>query len=116
VGHWTIDAARDLYKIDQWGLGYFSINERGNLCVSPDQSGRPRVDLRLLVEELKRRKINPPLLIRVMNILEDRIHTITDCFEKAINHFKYQGTFRPLFPVKVNQQRQVVEAIVTYGH
>lgn len=115
MSQWSIDQAVDLYKIDNWGMGYFVINEEGNLCVKSSRDSSDRVDLKLLVDELRKRKVHPPILIRVLDILEDRIKRLCESFRQAMESTGYQGKYTPIFPVKVNQQRQVVQAILKYG-
>jgi len=115
MAKWNRSKTADLYKIDSWGSGYFAINENGNLCVKPSLDSSYSVDLKMLVDELRKRKVHPPILIRVMDILEDRIKRLCGAFHEAIESTGYQGRYFPIFPVKVNQQRQVVEAILRYG-
>jgi len=112
---WGLKEAKDFYKIDRWGLGYFSVNEGGNLCVRDPHNKKVQVDLKKLVDELCKRKLETPILIRVMNILEDRIKTLTSCFDSAIESCEYKGRYMPLFPVKVNQQRHVLKAMRQFG-
>ncbi|MCB1041416.1 MAG: biosynthetic arginine decarboxylase [Acidobacteria bacterium] len=112
---WDREEATSHYKIEEWGLGYFTVNEAGNLCVSPSKDAPYKVDLKLLVDELRARKVQPPILIRVLDILKDRINEIANCFKKAIDDYEYSGTYYPLYPIKVNQQRHVVEAMLEYG-
>jgi len=112
---WDTTQATDFYKINRWGMGYFVVNDEGNLCVCDPDNKEIQVDLKLIVDELNKREIEPPLLIRVMNILENRIKKLATCFEHAIDTCDYKGTYLPLYPVKVNQQRPVVEAIRKYG-
>jgi len=112
---WSTEDALELYKIDQWGLGYFTINRQGNLCVKPAADSLNKIDLKRLVDELRKRKINPPILIRFMDILRDRIALISDCFREAIRENNYGNQYYPLFPIKVNQERDVVTSILNYG-
>ncbi len=113
--NWTVQRAAELYKINQWGLGYFSINDSGNLCVKPSKDARCKVDLKVLVDQLRTRKVNPPILIRFMDILRDRIAKICGCFQEAISANEYNGEYVPLFPIKVNQEKDVVTSILKYG-
>ncbi|PIE01334.1 MAG: arginine decarboxylase [Acidobacteria bacterium] len=113
---WNSLSAIDFYKIERWGAGYFSVNDEGNLCVCLPEDPTIKVDLKLVVDEMRKRKIEPPFIIRVMNILEDRIVKLATCFQEAIESCQYQGRYLPLFPVKVNQQKQVIESIKEYGH
>lgn len=102
---WNIEKANKLYGIDRWGLGYFTVNEAGNVCVKPSADSPFKVDIKLLIDELRKRNIHTPVLVRVMDILKDRLHKITDCFRTAIKDNDYKGAYNPLFPIKVNQER-----------
>ncbi|MDJ0839250.1 MAG: biosynthetic arginine decarboxylase [Acidobacteriota bacterium] len=115
MSKWNIDDALEIYKIPNWGLGYFSVNEKGNLCVKPSDQADHQVDLRVLVDELRQRNIKPPILIRFLDILRDRIARISSCFHQAIINNEYQGRYYPLFPIKTNQERDVVTSILNYG-
>jgi len=115
MARWTIKDAIKLYNIDNWGAGYFSINKRGNVCVSPSENVKNSIDLKQLVDDLIKRKIKPPILLRFMNILEDRIVNINKAFQIAIKEYDYPANYQTFYPIKVNQQRQLVEAIAKYG-
>ena len=115
IPKWTIADSDKLYKISSWGSGYYSINEQGNMVVCPQGNKRRQIDLRLLVDELRRRNIHPPVLIRFMDILQDRVKKLKSCFENARKEFEYEGGYYPVYPIKVNQQRQVVEAMIQAG-
>ncbi|TVP68473.1 MAG: biosynthetic arginine decarboxylase [Leptolyngbya sp. LCM1.Bin17] len=112
---WTIEASEELYRIHSWGDPYFSINADGHLTVSPKGDRGGSLDLLELVEAIKQRNLNLPLLIRFSDILEDRIERINACFAKAIARYKYNGVYRGVFPVKCNQQRQLLEDVVRFG-
>ncbi len=113
---WSVEQAKELYKIEQWGAGYFSVNAQGNVCVTPSpDSPLGHVDLKRMVDELRKRKINTPVLIRFMDILRDRIAMISNRFSHAIRSNDYRGRYYPIFPIKVNQERDVVTAILNYG-
>ncbi len=112
---WSIERARELYKVDQWGLGYFSINEQGNICVQAASDSPHKIDLKKLIDELHKRKINAPVLIRFMDILRDRIAQLSNAFNHAIEDNDYEGKYQPLFPIKVNQERDVVTSMLEHG-
>ena len=112
---WTIEDSEELYRISSWGDPYFSISPDGHLTVSPKGDRGGSLDLFELVEAIKQRNLNLPLLIRFSDILEDRIERLNACFAKAITRYKYNGTYRGVFPVKCNQQRQLLEDIVRFG-
>ncbi len=112
---WTIQSSEELYRINGWGEPYFSINEAGHITVSPQGDRGGCIDLFSLVNDLKQRGLRLPLLLRFSDILADRIERLNACFAKAISRYNYDGVYRGVYPVKVNQQRQLVEELVHYG-
>ena len=112
---WTVQDSEELYRIQTWGEPYFGINQAGHITVSPRGDRGGCVDLYSLVSDLKLRGLNTPLLIRFSDILADRIERLNGCFSKAISRYDYANVYRGVYPVKVNQQRHVVEEIVKYG-
>ncbi|MBI5197356.1 MAG: biosynthetic arginine decarboxylase, partial [Nitrospirae bacterium] len=115
IKNWTIQDALELYNIRNWGLNFFDINEKGNLEVFPLKTKGIGIDLKDLIEEIQARGISLPVLIRFSDILQSRIEKLQDCFQKAIETYDYRGGYFGVYPVKVNQQRQVVEEIVNFG-
>jgi arginine decarboxylase len=113
---WSIDAARALYHIDGWGAGYFDISEQGHVVVRPD-SNRPErvVDLQEIAQDLEEQGVALPVLLRFSDILRSRIESLSARFESAIAEFGYTGAYTTVYPIKVNQQRHVVEEIVAFG-
>lgn len=113
---WTIDEARDLYNIRGWGAGYFDINDRGHVIVRPSRRDPSQeVDLFEVAHDLEAQGIDLPVLLRFSEILHSRIEQLSSRFESAIREFDYTGGYTTVFPIKVNQQRHVVEEIVEYG-
>jgi arginine decarboxylase len=114
---WTIDDARALYNIEGWGAGYFDINAQGHVIVRPDPA-RPdtTVDLRDLARDLEEQGIQLPVLLRFSDILRSRVETLSERFAAAMKEFDYTGEYTTVYPIKVNQQRHVVEEIVRYGN
>jgi len=112
---WTVADARDLYDIDRWGKGYFSISESGHVLVHPTKDPRRYVDLKELVDTLVLRGIDPPLLLRFPQILGQQLREMWEVFDAAIRDHDYRGAYRCIYPIKVNQQRQVVEEIYQLG-
>jgi arginine decarboxylase len=112
---WTIEDSEELYRINGWGEPYFSINAAGHITVSPQGDHGGSLDLFELVNGLKQRNLGLPLLIRFSDILEDRIARLNAAFSKAIARYNYPGVYRGVFPVKCNQQRHLVEALVRFG-
>jgi arginine decarboxylase len=115
VERWTVADAMDLYDVSRWGNGYFSVNEAGHVCVLPTKDPSRAIDLKELVDRLVLRGIDLPILIRFAEILKHRLGEIHNVFQSAINEHKYQGQYCCVYPIKVNQQRQVVEEVLQFG-
>jgi arginine decarboxylase len=112
---WTIEESEQLYRIQEWGEPYFSINAAGHVTVSPKGDRGGSLDLFELVEALKLRNLGLPLLIRFSDILADRIERLNACFAKAIARYKYPNTYQGVFPIKCNQHRHLLEDLVRFG-
>src|SRR5271168_2841306 len=112
---WNIDSARNLYNIHRWGAKYFDINDAGHVVAMPLQDAGATVDLTDVIEEAKGRGLKFPLLIRFQDILRHRVEAINQAFAGAIAEFNYHNTYRGVFPIKVNQLREVVEEILDAG-
>ncbi len=112
---WNIQAARTLYNIDRWGAKYFDINDAGHVVATPLQEAGATVDITDIIEEAKGRGLKFPLLIRFQDILRHRVEAINFAFRNSITEFNYQGKYRGVFPIKVNQLREVVEEILDAG-
>lgn len=112
---WDIQTARNLYNIQRWGSKYFDINEAGHVVATPLQETGAAVDINDVIEEAKARGLKFPLLIRFQDILRHRVESINQAFRNSIKEFNYQGNYRGVFPIKVNQLREVVEEILEAG-
>ena len=112
---WTIRDSLELYLVQSWGAGFFTINESGRVEVRPGGNGGGGIDLLELVGDLERRGLRPPLLVRFSDILASRVKGLCAAFESAIHEYGYRGRYRGVYPIKVNQQRQVVEEIIAEG-
>jgi arginine decarboxylase len=113
---WTLENAADLYGIRNWGIGYFDISEKGEVIVRPGGSnGANTVSIMDLVSGLKARGHNMPVLLRFADILSARVIQLYECFNNAIRDYHYTGLYRGVYPIKVNQQKQVVAEIVEFG-
>src|SRR5580693_6972651 len=112
---WDIQAARALYNITGWGAKYFDINEAGHVVAMPLRENGAVVDLTDVIEEAKGRGLKFPVLIRFQDILRDRVEAINQAFAASIAEFNYQNHYRGVFPIKVNQLREVVEEILDAG-
>src|SRR5258706_7321822 len=112
---WDLQIARGMYNIDRWGAKYFDINEAGHVVATPLQEAGAAVDLTDVVEEARVRGLKFPALIRFQDILRHRVQSINEAFRGSIAEFNYQGKYRGVFPIKVNQLREVVEEILDAG-
>jgi arginine decarboxylase len=112
---WTVSDAAELYDVNAWGKGYFSVGANGHLWVHPSKDPARGIDLKELVDKLVLRGIHPPILLRFGEILKHRLGEIHGAFQNAIQEHGYKGDYRCVFPIKVNQQRQVVEEVFEFG-
>ena len=112
---WSVADSNDLYAIRNWGAGYFGINDKGNVMVHPAGPATPSFDLKELVDEVRRRGISLPLLIRFTDVLRHRVVHLNEAFKKAIVEHNYKGNYRGVYPIKVNQHRYVAEQITDAG-
>ena len=112
---WRIEDSAELYNVTGWGLKYFSINDKGHVHVTPYEGSAP-VDLKDVMDELQLRDVSSPILLRFPDILDNRIQKISNCFKKAAAEYDYKGQNFVVYPIKVNQMRQVVEEIVSHGN
>src|SRR5438105_4489704 len=113
---WSIAAARNLYNIEGWGVGYFDINNKGHVVVRPDANRPEReIDLYEIAIDLEEQGVGLPVLLRFSDILRSRIEALNSRFAQAREEYSYLGGYTTVFPIKVNQQRHVVEEIVEFG-
>ncbi|MGZ5021652.1 MAG: biosynthetic arginine decarboxylase [Chthoniobacterales bacterium] len=112
---WDIDAAISTYNVDAWGNGYFSINSAGNAEVRPLQDAGGSIDILEVVNEARRRGLSFPLVIRFQDLLRHRVESVNRVFQTAMSEFGYRNNYRGVFPIKVNQLREVIEEIVDAG-
>ena len=112
---WGVSDSLKLYNIENWGDQYFSINPSGNLTVHPKRGEGPGVDLMSVVEEIKSQNLGMPVLIRFQDIIRHRVVAMNEAFKKSISEFSYKGHYQGVYPIKVNQMREVVEEIVDAG-
>lgn len=117
MDRWTVQNSGDLYNINNWGSGYFGINAKGNVEVTPLGAEQPEksVDLKELIDDLQERGLRSPILVRFTDIIGSRIRLLAESFQKAIESYEYKGQYRGVYPIKVNQQRFLVEDIVRHG-
>jgi arginine decarboxylase len=114
-GPWDIQAARNLYNIQRWGAKYFDINDAGHVVAKPLEDAGAAVDITDVIEEARARGLKFPVLIRFQDILRHRVEAINTAFRASITEYNYQGKYRGVFPIKVNQLREVVEEILEAG-
>jgi arginine decarboxylase len=115
IDKWKVQDAAELFGIRHWGKGYFGINKAGHVTVHPTKQPEQAIDLKELVDQLQTRGIQLPILLRFTDILRHRVGEIHDAFKSAIQEFGYQGGYCCVYPIKVNQQRHVVEEILDFG-
>src|SRR6476646_9251378 len=112
---WGVADSAEMYAVRAWGGGYFTINDAGNASVTPDGPTASAIDMKELVDEVRRRGINLPLLIRFNDILKNRIVELNEAFRRAMTEYGYKGAYKGVYPIKVNQDRYVVEKITQTG-
>jgi arginine decarboxylase len=115
VESWSVQDAVELYGVNNWGRQFFSVNDQGHLVVHPTGLKDTGIDLKVLVADIEARGIGSPMLIRFPDILKHRVEELNNCFNTAIKEQNYRGFFRGVYPIKVNQERHVVEALVKHG-
>lgn len=112
---WSVEQSAQTYGINNWGAGYFRINQNGNVAVTPKGLNGPGVDLYELTQELQDRGIRIPIMIRFPDIIRERVQLLHSCFQKAIAEHNYKADYCGVYPIKVNQQRHLVQELVKFG-
>ena len=113
---WTVDDSENIYRVKRWGAGYFEIGQNGNLHVTPDPSNtNMRIDFKAVVEEIKQEGIQFPVVVRFHDILRSQVALLNQTFQQTVKDAEYQGEYMGVYPIKVNQMREVVEEIVDAG-
>ena len=112
---WDVESAISTYNVEGWGGGYFTVNEKGNVAARPLQDAGGSIDILAVVEEARNRGLGFPLVIRFQDLLRHRVESVNRAFQAAISEFQYRGVYRGVFPIKVNQLREVIEEIVDAG-
>ncbi|MCW8840197.1 MAG: biosynthetic arginine decarboxylase [Gammaproteobacteria bacterium] len=115
MSDWSIEQARASYNIAHWGGGYYDVNERGRICVYPQREPQHGIDLTEVIERVHREGLSLPVLLRFNGILHDRVDSLVEAFTTAMETDSYQGNYTAVYPIKVNQQRSVVEQILHRG-
>jgi arginine decarboxylase len=112
---WSVQDSLDLYNLPLWADGFFTANQRGNVVACPQRNGGSEIDLKELVDDLRARGYGLPLLIRFNDILRERVREIDGCFHRAMEEYEYEGDYRGVYPIKVNQQAHIVEELLACG-
>ncbi|MBL7686263.1 MAG: biosynthetic arginine decarboxylase, partial [Deltaproteobacteria bacterium] len=112
---WSIAKAIQHYNIENWGLGYFFVNEKGHLCMQPYGHGGPSIDMMDIIDDIREKKLGLPCIIRFQDILRSRVVALNEAFRKSIQEHQYSGQYFGVYPIKVNQMREVVEEILDAG-
>jgi len=112
---WTTKDSAKLYNLKGWGQGYFGINSRGHLNFKSDKKSRKTIDIKSVVDDVSARGIKLPVLLRFQDIVRDRVVELNESFKKAIEEYKYKGRYMGVYPIKVNQLREVVEELLDAG-
>lgn len=116
LNRWNKEKAKELYNIKNWSESYFTINDEGDVAVKPfKRNSQVSVSLTEILSGLKERGIEMPVLLRFEDILDSQITYLNNSFNNAIKSLNYNGNYRGVYPIKVNQQQQVVEEIAKFG-
>jgi arginine decarboxylase len=116
INKWTTNDSAELYGINKWGAGYFSINAKGEVVVTPfGMDNSAKISLYEIVKEMRERGLTMPVLLRVENVLGSQIKLLHQAFRDSIKEIGYNGEYKGVFPIKVNQQEQVLEAVSEFG-
>ncbi|HHW22162.1 MAG TPA: biosynthetic arginine decarboxylase [Clostridiaceae bacterium] len=116
LGRWTKEKSEELYGIKNWGAGYFSVSDKGEVTVNPYKDNPDAaVSFMDIISGIRERGLNMPVLIRIENLLDAQISFLNESFKSAIEKLNYKGTYRGVYPIKVNQQQQVVEEVAKFG-
>ena len=114
--NWSVEQSRELYGVRRWGLGYFDIDHSGDLTITaPTSAGERSVSMSAVIDGLHQRDLNTPVILRIENLIHDRVVQLNTAFAKAIVDSNYKGEYRAVFPIKVNQQHQVIDSIGRSG-
>jgi arginine decarboxylase len=112
----TVDDSENIYRVKRWGAGYFEIGQNGNLHVTPDPSNtNMRIDFKAVIDEIKQEGIQFPVVVRFHDILRSQVALLNQTFQQTLKDAEYQGEYMGVYPIKVNQMREVVEEIVDAG-
>lgn len=112
---WEARQAAELYRVDAWGNGYFAVSDRGTLLAMPRGPSGPSIDLHDVMRGLAGREIGAPVIIRLPELLEHRMTELRRAFDQVMTELEYEGQYACVYPIKVNQERHVCEAVRDFG-
>ena len=113
---WSLEHARKMYGLDDWGKGFFGIGDDGYVSVkAPTSTGRQTISMKQIIDGLRDRELSMPVMLRIENLIDDRVIRLNENFRKAIQETGYQSEYRSVFPIKVNQQKHVIESVTRAG-
>ena len=116
LGRWTKEKSEELYGIKNWSAGYFSISDKGEAMVNPYKDNpAAAVSFMDIISGIRERGLDMPVLLRIENLLDSQISFLNESFKSAIEKLNYKGSYRGVYPIKVNQQQQVVEEVQKFG-
>ena len=116
LGRWTKEKSEELYGIKNWGAGYFTVSDKGEVLVSPQKDNAANaVSLMDVISGIRERGLDMPVLLRFENLLDSQISFLNNSFRKSMKKLGYKGEYRGVYPIKVNQQQQVVEEVTRFG-
>jgi len=116
LDRWTKEKSEELYGIKNWGAGYFSISDKGEVLINPYKNNEAvGISIIDIISGIRERGLDMPVLLRIENILDSQISYLNDSFKEAMNKLNYKGAYRGVYPIKVNQQQQVVEEVTKFG-
>ncbi len=116
LGRWTKAKSEELYGVKNWGNGYFSISDNGEVLVNPYKENElAAISLMDIISGVRERGLDMPVLLRFENLLDSQISLLNESFKDAMNKLNYKGDYRGVYPIKVNQQQQVVEEVTKFG-
>ena len=113
--HFTVTHATELYGLDAWGNGYLAIREDGHLVVTPERDPRRGIDVYEVIQRLALEGMRTPVLLRFPQLLDAQVRELANSFTRAIQEYQFGGKFLPVYPIKVNQQRPVIEGLLASG-
>ena len=115
MSSWNISKSAEAYGINNWGNGYFRVNNQGNIQITPQGENGPGIDLYDLTQDLLDRGIRVPIMVRFPDIIDARVKLLNQCFQNAFTEHGYKGNYNGVYPIKVNQQRHLVQELVRFG-